>query len=79
MTMVADFCSQIILQKSFTVSCLGPVGRGWSRSQTREVAASPRPVALAFRPRDGCSPPALRKGVMGLLVHFTPYRVPEPE
>lgn len=28
MTMVADFCSQIILQKSFTVSCLGPAGRG---------------------------------------------------
>lgn len=28
MTMVADFCSQIILQKSLTVSCLGPVDRG---------------------------------------------------
>lgn len=34
MTMVADFCSQIILQKSFTVSCLGPVSRRWSQSQT---------------------------------------------
>lgn len=28
MTIVADFCSQTILQKSFTVSCLGPVGGG---------------------------------------------------
>lgn len=28
MTMVADFCSQTILQKSFTVSCLGPVSEG---------------------------------------------------
>lgn len=27
MTIVADFCSQTILQKSFTVSCLGPIKR----------------------------------------------------
>lgn len=53
-TMVAHFCSQIILQKSFTVSCLGPGRRGWSESD-RVVPASPRPVTLAFGPQDSCS------------------------
>lgn len=32
--MVADFCSQIILQKSLTVSCLGPACRGKTPSHT---------------------------------------------
>ena len=54
-TMVAHFCSQIILQKSFTVSCLGPGRRGWSESD-RAGPASPRPVTLAFGPQDSCSP-----------------------
>lgn len=50
MTMVADFCSQIILQKSLTVSCLGPVCRGGAQSQTRRGSLAP--VTLALGPWD---------------------------
>ena len=31
MTMLAEFSCQIILQKSFTVSCMGPANREWDR------------------------------------------------
>lgn len=46
MTMVVDFCSQTILQKSLTVSCLGPVSGRRPQSQRQpqgEVPAGPSP------------------------------------
>lgn len=71
MTMVAHFCSQIILQKSFTVSCLGPERRGWPESDRAVPGAPGRSCWLLGLRTAAPSPPALRKGVMGL---FTPCR-----
>ena len=71
MTMVAHFCSQIILQKSFTVSCLGPERRGWSESDRAVPGAPGRSCWLLGLRMSAPSPPALRKGVMG---PFTPCR-----
>ncbi|KAL0594991.1 Zinc finger matrin-type protein 1 [Plecturocebus cupreus] len=37
MTMLAEFSCQIILQKSFTVSCIGPANREGSEMESRSV------------------------------------------
>lgn len=60
MTMVADFCSQTILQKSLTVSCLGPVCTGQFRSQKarREVALGSQPQHPGHWSLDSCSLPS---------------------
>lgn len=43
MTITADFCSHIILQKSLTVSCLGPAHRTqtWSRDVAERLQHIP--------------------------------------
>lgn len=54
MTIMADFCSQIILQKSLTVSCLGPADRKGKCSGEGMEQIPEQPHTLPWAPTQSC-------------------------